>query len=194
MRQTLAAVLLVTPSIAFAGNDSIVTLGIGSHTVVSRFSGATPTVGTATSVGQGFSARLRLLYVLGAEFAYDLTGSRNASEINVPVPTFKLSGLVYLIPQRQFSLFLLGGLGATSAGDLFSTSGATSSYHGGIGFEVGITRNWIFAADFRVNLPAYSQAIERGKRDAFEKGDMPSISNYYNLDSWQLNVGVRYYL
>jgi hypothetical protein len=190
----LVVTLVLAPSFAAGGNDSIVTLGIGTHTLVSRSSAATSEGSASTSVGQGLSARLRFLYVLGAELSYDLVGTRSQAEVNVPAPTFKLSGLLYLIPHARFSLFLAGGLGATSIGDLLSTDGSTSSYHGGMGMEVGITRHVVISADFRVNLPAYSQAVERAKREAFQKGDLPSPSAYYNFDSWQVSVGVRYYL
>jgi opacity protein-like surface antigen len=185
---------LMMPAAALAGNNSIVMLGIGTHTAVSRASGASPEMGAATAVGQGLSARLRLLYVLGLELSYDLNGLRNRSDLNVPAPTYQWSGLFYLVPHSRFSLFLLGGFGATSAGDLFSAQGATTSYHGGAGIEIGITKNWIVSADFRVNLPAYSQAMERGKRDGFAKQTLPSVGDYYNLDSWQMNLGVRFYL
>lgn len=193
MRRSIALLTTLAPLTAFAGNDSIVTFGIGSHAVVSRAAGRSSEAGSATGVGQGFSARLRLLYVLGAEFTYEWTSLRSRTDLNVAVPTYQWSGLVYLVPHSRFSLFLLGGFGATNASDLLSPSGGTTSYHGGVGLEVGITRNWVVSADFRVNLPAYSQAFERGKQDAFDKRTVPSIGDYYNLDSWQLNAGVRYY-
>lgn len=195
MRTLLCAWILI-PSVALAGNDSIVTVALGSHTIVSRHASALPDGAPGMSIGQGFSGRLRLLYLLGFELSYDMIGKREGSELNVPVPVYQWSGLLYLVPHSRFSLFLLGGFGATSFGDVMSSGGSTTSYHGGAGVEVGITRNWVFAADFRVNLPNYTQVVERGKEQAFKSGstELPSIGTYYNLQTWQLNVGVRFYL
>jgi opacity protein-like surface antigen len=192
MRWFLLATLVFPASAAFAGNDSIVTLGIGSHAVVAQAAGTSG--GSSTTLGQGFSARLRFLRVLGAELSYDLISHRNSRDLNVPAPVFKWSGLLYLIPHTRFSLYLLGGFGATSAGDLLSPQGATTSYHGGAGIEIGITRNWILSLEYRVNLPAVNQVAERGMSDALAEGSVPTITRYYNLDTWQLNVGFRFYL
>jgi hypothetical protein len=194
MRWMLLLAALSLPGHAAAGNSSVVTFGVGVHTLVARASGASPEVGAATAVGQGVSARLRLLYVLGFEFSYDLNSLQSRDDLNVPAPTYQWSGLLYLVPHSRFSLFLLGGFGATHARDLFTAQGTTTSYHGGAGIEVGLTRSWILSADFRVNLPAYTQVVKRGKRDAFAKQSLPSFGDYYNLDSWQLNLGIRFYL
>ena len=194
MRALMVAVLLSCASLAHAGNDSMFSLGIGSHTLVSNYGGASSETSKQLGMGQGFNARVRMLYALGMEFTYDLVSDRNRSSVNVPTPKFQWSGLLYLVPHRYFSLFLLGGFGSTAGSDLFAPSGGSTSYHGGAGIEIGITRNWVISADFRVNLPGYAQVVERGKQTLTKTGDMPSLTDYYNLESWQLNVGIRFYL
>jgi opacity protein-like surface antigen len=194
MRWTMIAVMLLTPAVALADNDSVLTLGLGSHAVVAHDAGAAQGQGSVVNMGQGFSARARFLWVFGGEFSYDLRTQRGAGTTNVPAPNYKLSGLFYLIPQQRFSLYLVGGLGASNAGDLLSTSGTTTSYHGGLGIEIAVTSNWVVSADFRVNLPNYGDVLQRGKRDALANGDLPPLSSYYSLDTWQITLGVRYYL
>jgi len=195
MRSIVAlGIALSISSSAFAASDSMFTLGFGSHTLVSTLAGTGGESTGATAIGQGFNARLRLLYALGVEFSYDLISDRNRSSLNVQTPVFKWSGLLYLVPTRAFSLFLLGGLGASASGDLVSPAGSTTSYHGGAGVEIGMGKHWVVTADFRVLVPGYAQVIERGKASLAKAGEMPALTDYYNLQSWQLNVGIRFYL
>lgn len=184
----------LAPGTAHASNDSIVTLGIGTHTMLSRFGPATAAQSTATTGGMGFTLRARVLWVLGAELAYQVTNTPAAETVNVPKPTYQLSALIYLYAGKKASLFLLAGLGATAAGDLFSVSGDTSSYHGGLGLEVAVTPHWTIAADGRINLPGYKQVMTRVDPNAFLERGTSAIYDYYNLDSFQVNLGVRYYL
>lgn len=197
MRNALCmlATLTAATSAAHAGSDSLLTLGLGSHTMVSRYAGAGAGGHSQTAMGQGFTVRLRLLKVLGGELSYDLVSPRNPSSVNVQTPSYQWSGLLYLVPTKRFSWFLLGGFGATSAGDVFRSAGATTSYHGGSGIEIGVTRNWVISAEFRVNLPGYAQVVTREKEAMLKSGGAsPSIWSYYNFDSWQTNVGIRFYL
>lgn len=197
MRQHAALVAAVTLSfgaVAHAASDSLVTMGLGSHTLVSRFGGSGPDVAAQMGMGQGFSARLKLLRVLGFELSYDLISERAREFVNVATPKLQWSGLLYLVPTRPFSLYLAAGFGASAGGDLFSTSGSTTSYHAGGGIEVGVSRHWVLTADFRVNVPAYSQVIERGKEAMSKTGTELAVGDYYNLQTWQLAFGIRFYL
>lgn len=194
MRAIALAVVLSCTSFAHASNDSMFSLGIGSHTLVSSYGGASSEAASQKAMGQGFNARVRILYALGMELTYDLISDRNRSNVNVQTPKYQWSGLLYLVPHRHFSLFLLGGFGSSSGGDLFAASGTSTSYHGGAGIEIGLSRHWVLSADFRINVPGYAQVVERGKQALTKTGDIPALTDYYNLESWQLNVGVRFYL
>ena len=198
MRDGVAMAVMVATvlsgGVAHAASDSMVTMGLGSHTLVSRFGGANSEVSAQTGMGQGFSARFRALRVLGFELSYDLISERAREFVNVATPKFQWSGLLYLVPTRPFSLYLAAGFGSSAGGDLFSASGGTTSYHAGAGVEVGVSRHWVVTADFRVNLPAYSQVIERGKQEMSKTGTELSMGDYYNLQTWQLAFGVRFYL
>ena len=185
-------VVALAPAVARGGNNSIVTAAFGSQSVVSHT--ASQSGGAATEGGQGLNVRVRALYVLGAEVSYDLTSEGKGVKNNVPAPAFQWSMLLYIVPTKYFSLYLLGGIGATNNGDAFSITGSTSSYHGGAGIEVGVTKNWVLGADYRVSLPAYNQVMARDPSLLMTTPSADSLSRYYNFDTWQLNVGMRYYL
>jgi hypothetical protein len=185
---------LAVPSAARAGNESIVAFGIGAHTTVSVL-GAVSSSGSAyTTGGLGFTARLRLARVIGAEVSYEMTGGGGSDPVNVSRPVYQLSALVYLYSSMRVSVFVLGGLGATSIGDIVDVGGSTTSYHGGAGLEVGLNKHWMIAADGRINLPGYMQVINRVEPQALIQHGSNAMMRYYNLDSFQINLGVRYYI
>lgn len=197
MRSTLRLLplaALLWGSTAYAKNDSIVTLGLGTHTLLSRFQAADTTQPTSTTGGLGFSARLRVLWILGVEMSYQLTNAPSVDVINVPKPVYQLSAVIYLYPGKKASLFLLAGLGSTRVGDLFSVGGATTSYHGGFGLEIGLNPHWMVAVDARVNLPGYAGVMSRVDPAVAAERGTSIIGDYYNFDSFQVNLGVRYYL
>ncbi len=184
----LALLISLISATAKADNDSVMTLGVGSHTVLSR-----PTVTEAggpqaTFGGQGFTARLRLLYLFGAELSYDMMNQATQAHA---APTYRWSGLLYLVPTARFSLFVLAGFGAGSTGDLFAWDGASTSYHMGSGFEIGISPNWVLGADVRLNVPGLKTALNNSV-----PGQTPvrSAGDYYARGLWQANLGFRYYL
>jgi hypothetical protein len=184
----------LTAAPAFAKSDSIVTFGLGTHGVMTRLGSISPGGATALTGGMGLSARLRLLYFLGAEFSYELTGSTGIEPVNVPKPVYQLSLLIYPYTSRRVAVFLLAGLGSQNITDIVNVGGGTTSYHGGLGLEVGLTPHWMIAADGRINLPGYQQLIDRIEPAAMLTHGSDAILRYYNLDSFQINLGIRYYL
>ena len=194
-RSLLVAVLvLAAPASALAGNESIVAFGIGAHTTVSVLGAVSPTGSSSTTGGMGLNARLRLARVVGVEVSYEMTGGGGSDPVNVSKPVFQLSALIYLYSSMRVSVFVLGGLGATSITDIVDVSGSTTSYHAGAGLEVGLNKHWMIAADGRINLPGYMQVLGRVEPRALIQHGSDAMLRYYNLDSFQINLGVRYYL
>ena len=126
-------------------------VSVGTSLGVSTYD--TPASAETSAVAE-LSVRLRGLYALGMDLSVNLAGGTQASD---QIPAYRhllrLSGLLYVVPLSEVSVYLLGGMGAGDAGDLMDPDGATTSYHAGIGLEVPVYDHIVVGAEYLMVVP-----------------------------------------
>jgi len=193
----LSSLLLAAP--AQARNTSLITMGFGSSvgmTHVNYISGA-----TANDIVTELNMRLKLIKVLGVDINYNYLGEREGSNGEVFASRLRASALIYPVPTRYISWYLLGGLGASNFNDMFSKEITRKSYHAGTGLEIYVGDHFTLVAEFLMLIPDVSrivlskQPLEIGTDGKLPTSgiDAPDITDYISPNNFQINVGLKYF-
>jgi hypothetical protein len=202
--------LIVAPGLcrdANAGSNSLITLGGGLELGLGRYlqSAEDPEYAFIAEI----SIRLRLLRVLGVSFSYNAANGDGAGPLSFE-SAFRLTALLYLLPTRWVSVYVIGGLGAMDIRDVIDFSGSTTSYHLGVGLEVYIRNHFAIFADYLWIVPGYAsmQATIQGRledtaNEALTAGVAPTLDEVLPALNWwdfldagnlQVSIGVRFYI
>lgn len=198
------ALVAVTAAGARADNDSIVTLGVGSGVGIHK-AGA-PGEDEQTAFVNQANVRLKALYILGLDYAYDLAHDR---KLNTPSAELqyqakmRLTGLVYPYAGEQLAFYLGGGVGGTSLGEVFGMAGDGLSYHAGFGFEfhlakhMSIDMSLMFVAPGmrsvrRAAVAEVAAAYAEGGAAAVERYDEPTFDEFLELRNHEFLI--RFFL
>lgn len=158
----LGTALLASAPDARAADPRMFSVGVGTSIGVSSRQ-APGAEGTDAVAELGF--RVRGLYALGAELSLNLGGGSSAADQE---PAFRsllrFSGLLYLLPLEELSIYAMGGMGAGEAADFLDPNGLTTSYHVGLGLEVPIWEGLSLGGEYLLVLPgpaSVRQSIDR---------------------------------
>lgn len=148
------AMALSTSTASATTDMARLSVGTGMGVSIHAFDAAD---GSSVVTGD-ISARVRLLYFLGLEFAYAPTDRIGATDDG---PAFdsrtRLSALLHLVPTRPLGLFLKAGIGGAGLADALRLDAASSSYHGGVGLLVYVAEHWVVAGEFLLLIPGFNQ-------------------------------------
>ncbi len=206
----LTAVAVSEPTTAMANSQSMFTVAVGTELGMNQHTQIEE--GTKRSFVSELTLRVRMLKFLGASFAYNLTPAHSTGDLEF-TSTFRLSGLIYLVPTDTVSFYLTGGLGARKIQDLATISGSTNTYHAGGGLEFYIGDHFALHLEYLWLIPGarsiedsvarHSQIdVQATERDLMNGAsiaaavDMPNISasDYLSPGNFQINFGLRLYL
>lgn len=147
----LTTALLAVPLDARAADPRMFAVGVGTSIGVS--SREAPGAAGVDPVAE-LGLRVRGLYVLGAELSLNLGGGSSAAD---GAPAFRsllrFSGLLYVLPLEQLSIYAIGGMGAGEAADFLDPDGLTTSYHAGLGLEVPIWDGLSLGGEYLMIIP-----------------------------------------
>ncbi|MFH1532063.1 MAG: outer membrane beta-barrel protein [Pseudomonadota bacterium] len=193
----LASLLLAAP--AQAKNTSLITMGFGSNvgmTHVNYIGG-----GTANDFVTELNMRVKLIKVLGVDFNYNTMGENKGSNGEVFASRIRASAVVYPVPTKYLSWYLLGGLGASNFTDMFSGELTKKSFHAGTGLEIYAGDHFTVVAEFLMLIPDVSRiAVSRHPLEIGTDGQLPtsgiskpSLTDYISPDNFQINIGLKYF-
>jgi len=209
---TLFCGALLTPSLAHAGSQSWLTLGVGFEGGLSRH--ADQQGETVRELSTELTLRLRILRIFGVSMALN-THPEDAPDSGLTYSSrYRVTGILYLIPNRRVSLYAVFGLGARDILDVASFSGSTTTYHTGGGLEwylgdhfaLNMEYLWLIpgasAIEGEINARAEAWAEEQAAAAvSTAAGTVPMRANapeinpidFVDPGNFQLTVGVRYY-
>ena len=190
-------ILFATP--AQASNTSLVTMGFGTHVGMTHVNYITG--GTANDFVTELGLRIKLFKVLGVDFNYNYLGENEGTNGEVFASKIRASAIIYPIPTRVLSWYLLGGLGASNIGDMFSNEMTNKSFHAGTGLEIYAGRHFTVTAEFLMLIPDVSRiAVSKQPIQIGTDGKLPAsgitqidIKDYISPDNFQINIGVKYF-
>ena len=144
---------------------------------------------------------IKLFKVLGVDFNYNYLGENEGTNGEVFASKIRASAIIYPIPTRVLSWYLLGGLGASNIGDMFSNEMTNKSFHAGTGLEIYAGRHFTVTAEFLMLIPDVSRiAVSKQPIQIGTDGKLPAsgitqidIKDYISPDSFQINIGVKYF-
>jgi len=201
----ILALALVGTTAAYAGNDSMFTVGIGTSmgmTQQTQYGGSAQSKFTTD-----LTLRTRLLYVLGFEFAYSPTDRGVDTDQLVFTGQYRASALLYVVPTSPVAFYLKGGVGAEDIRDLVKVDGDTNSYHAGAGLDVHLGDNFVLGAEFLLLLPGISSVKNTLKNYAeselnryrFEDNEnagtpkTPGIKDFISASNFRVGITAHYY-
>ncbi len=193
----LTSLLLAAP--AQAKNTSLVTMGFGSSvgmTHVNYIGG-----GVANDFVSELNLRVKMLKVLGVDFNYNYLGENQGTNGEVFASRIRASAIIYPVPTKYISWYILGGLGASNFSDMFSKEVTKKSFHAGTGLEIFAGNHFTVVAEFLMLIPDVSriaiskQPLEIGTDGQLPISDIsrPGISEYISPKNFQINVGLKYF-
>ncbi|MBN2723514.1 MAG: hypothetical protein JXR95_05520 [Deltaproteobacteria bacterium] len=166
--------------------------------ITRRFSfGAGTQLGFGDQAVVGILGSARFMGVAGFDLEYDFnrvtsTPPRNPREINALhfVPNLKLSGAVYFFRKRRYATYALGGIGIDMGADY-----NRSNLFTGAAVEFTFLKNTL---TLNVGLRFYFPRpvdVEKQRERLVMDGTpvLPSYTDYYNFDTYQLFISLRYY-
>jgi len=189
---------------AWADNDSIVTAGAGIGVGIHK---AGPPNGDAqTAFVNQVNLRLKGLYILGIDLAYDLSHNDKLTTPSDDLQfqaKMRLTALVYPYAGEHMAFYLGCGVGGTSASETFAMKGDGLSYHAGVGFEfhladhMSIDMSLMFVApgmrSIRRNAVAeVAAAYADGGTAAVERYDEPGLDDFISLKNHEFLI--RFFL
>ncbi|MBM4372207.1 MAG: outer membrane beta-barrel protein [Deltaproteobacteria bacterium] len=194
----LSAALLLAGT-AEAANTSLVTIGFGTHvgmTHVNYIAG-----GAANDFVTELNMRLKLVKVLGFDFNYNYLGEKKGSNGEVFASRIRASGLIYVVPTKVVSWYLLGGLGASNFTDMFSKELTKKSFHAGTGLEIYAGSHFTVTAEFLMLIPDVARiSLSKHPLEIGADGQLPpsalhtpELKDYISPENFQINVGLRYF-
>ncbi|MFO0751321.1 MAG: outer membrane beta-barrel protein [Myxococcota bacterium] len=206
IRNLIMALGLVTlaATAAFADGDSIVTLGVGGGIGIHK-AGA-PGGDASTAFVNQANIRLKLLYFLGLDYAYDLSHDAKLSKPSEALQfqaKMRLTALLYPYSGEHVAFYLGAGIGGTRMSEMMGIGGEGNSYHAGLGFEFHIASHLSIDMSFMVVAPGV-KSVERaavaeiaaayaeGGADAVQQLQQPGISDFLSLKNHEFLI--RFFL
>ena len=208
VRNLVAAAGLVAMMHAPASADgsSIFTLGVGAGVGIHK-AGA-PGGDAATAFVNQANIRLKMLYFLGLDYAYDL-----AHDPKLTTPTEKLqfqakmrlTAMIYPYSGDHVAFYLGGGIGGTSLDELKQVTGPGNSYHAGLGFEFHLASHLSIDMSFMVLAPGV-QSVKRtavaevaaayaeGGADAVARLEEPGLSDFLSIKNHEFMIRMVLFL
>lgn len=158
-------------------------------------------IGLQTGLGQqgttGIIGSMRLLDAAGVDIEYDFNRvtstpsktSRAVEDLQF-YPNFKLEAVVHFFREKQWSPWMLFGLGI-DLGANFSRS----NMQFGTGLDVFLwQQRVVFSLGFRIFVP-WPADVEKQREYRLMDGNpvLPPYTDYYNFNIYQFIVSVRYF-
>jgi hypothetical protein len=206
LKTTLIVIAIFATSTAYAGSDSIMTLGIGTSMGVTQ---QTPYGGTAQAAfTNDLTVRARMLHIFGVEMAYSPTDRMETTSELVFTGQFRASALLYVIPTSPVALYLKAGIGAESLGDVFKIDAPSNSYHAGAGLDVQLGDHFVLGTEFLLLAPGITsvkntlknfaeQELNRYQMEGAEATaaapKTPSIGDFLSASNFRVGVTAHYY-
>jgi len=207
------AAMLVAPSASDARPLRMIGVGFGTDVGYQQASGYRTE--SRTGLVSELDLQIDMLYVFGLELSYNVGDVLSPSDHSGLVfdARYRLSGLLYVIPTEDASMYLKGGVGGHDLGEVAQTDSIGNSYHAGAGVEIYLTEELAIAAEFLLLAPG-SQSVERVLNDRVEAveerfgqafsslstqdirevaGDQPDMSGFLSPENFQAKLGVRLY-
>lgn len=184
---------------AQASNTSLVTLGFGSQLGVARYQ---PLQGAAgAQMVSELNLRLKLLRILGVDATYNLGGEQAVGGGEVFASQYRISALLYPIPTNVLSVYLSGGIGGSSVGDMTNDSLTSKSFHAGGGLEIYLGDHFTLTGEFLILVPDVNRiAMTRQPIRLDEQGNLPlsnmatpSAADYISAENFQINLGLKFF-
>ncbi len=199
--------LTLIPAAATAGSDSMVAASVGTSLGISN---TVPFGETKTDFTTELTLGVKFVRVIGLELGYSPTESVDSTDELVFDSTFRLSGLLYLVPTQPVDFYVKVGLGAGSFSDLFDIDGPTTSYQAGAGVNWYIDDHFVVGAEFMLLLPGVNSirdTLETFANDelkryqaALTEGDAPeeettplTFDDIISADNFRFSLSARYY-
>jgi len=193
--------LLAHPGTARADNNSILTLGLGAG--VGWRHAAGPGENAEMKFVNQVSARLKMLWILGADFSVDLTRDTALTEAKDGdlryAAKMRLTALFYPVVTRHVQVYLGAGVGAADKSEMFSFTSPGNSYHAGGGVEFHLDSHFTIDLSFYMLIPGYHSvrthaehlalSIAEDHAVAVANGSAPPPNSIHDLPLPELKVG-----
>jgi hypothetical protein len=186
----LVATLLLTPSLARADSDSLLTVGVGTG-----FGKISSRAGSA-SYASDLRLRVRVLKGIGLEATYN-PGS-------VPTPTLdrvseakaRLSALLFVMPTFPLGGYLKAGVAADSFAHAWNFIGDTVTYHAGGGLEVALGSHLMLGAEFLYLVPQVRAVMGSGQNGGSTQQQPATTtrSPIFDKNNYRATASLMYYL
>lgn len=199
-------VLLGGASAAQADGSSVVTLGVGGGIGIHEASG--PDAKGETAFLNQANVRVKLLYFLGADFAYDLSRDSSLREAEEGKLQYKakmrLTAMLYPYSGDTVAFYLGVGVGGTKMSELFKFDSLGNSYHAGIGMEFHLASHVTIDASFFLLAPGVKSiesntvarveaALAKGG-DTLSKMQAPGIDDFLSLKNHEFMIRLFLFL
>ena len=192
-----AALLSAVP--ALAGNRSLLTVGFGPQMGIARYQDISGN--SHSDMISEMNLRVKMLRILGIDANYNIGGENSVGGGEVFASKYRVSALLYPIPTRYFSLYLSGGYGASSVGDMTSGTLTSKSYHAGGGMEIYAGKHFTITADVLVLVPDVNRIavshqplqMDGTGRVPMEQIETPDVTDYLSVKNLQVNLGVKFF-
>jgi len=212
MRSMLAAAAFCLGTLGLAGSamadgSSAVTLGVGGGVGIHKAGG--PDERSETAFVNQANVRLKLLWILGVDYAYDL--GRDPGLVN-PEPgelhyqaKMRATALLYPYSGERVAFYLGAGLGAANLQELFKPDSPSSSYHAGIGFEFHLAAHISIDTSFMLVAPGarsiqnaavakVEAALASGGPEAVARLERPGLDDFVSLKNHEFMVRLFLFL
>ena len=187
---------------AHGDGSSPITLGIGGSVGIHKEGGVDFPI--ETSFVNQSNVRLKMLWILGFEYSYDLMRDIRLlqpieGELNYR-SKMRASVLFYPYSGKQISFYLGGGIGGGKFVDLIKVDAPSNSYHFGLGFEFHATKHLSFDTAFMLLVPGTHSIIDNtvSKFDIAIKNqetiEMPKLGNFLSLRNHEFMIRVFIFL
>lgn len=198
------AATMLAPTSASAESKGLITVGLGTTFGVNNVKPLHTDAQAAFTTELSF--KLKALHVFGLEFSYAPTDSVDTTTL-VYDSTFRVSGLLYIVPTYPVNFYLKGGIGAGKFTELFSVDGPTNSYHAGAGLDVHVGDHWVIGAEFLLLLPGIASVkntiesfanteIQRfqTERESYRAPEKDlSVADFVSIENFRVSLSARYY-
>ena len=162
---------------------------------------------SSSQVVSELDLRIKALYVLGFELAYNPAATSFEGDGLVFQSRLRMAAQVYFLPLDMFSMYLTAGIGSDHMKDLVNLTGDNTSYHGGLGAEVYVGENMAIGAEYLMLIPgvrsvqktivssALQSVVNTPGSPSAPQLDMESLtaSDFINPGNFQATLSFRYY-
>jgi hypothetical protein len=201
-----AALLSLGGGTASADGSSIFTLGVGAGVGIHK--AGRPGGDAQTAFVNQANVRLKLLYFLGVDYAYDLA---HDPKLTVPAEELqfqakmRLTALIYPYSGDHVALYLGAGVGGTGLEELTSITAEGNSYHAGLGLEFHLASHLSIDMSFMILAPGV-QSVKRtavaevaaayaeGGADAVASLQEPSIDEFLSIKNHEFMIRLFLFL